>query len=163
MRARSGFTLLETVLALAIGALAAALVLPRLPDTGALRLESAAGRLAGALSWARARAILSGRPQRLALDVAAGSWTVGRPGRVAGTVEAEPTSAPSGALPDGIRVARLAGSAERRAGTVAAIDIDPAGDALPAAIELADRAGRTARVVLPAGGGRARVGPGGGP
>jgi Tfp pilus assembly protein FimT len=157
MRRRAAFTLLETVLALAVAALATSLVLARLPDTRALGVESAAERLAGALSWARERAILSRRPQRLALDVAAGRWTVGRPGRAAGAVEAAPAPAPSGTLPAGVRVARLAGGAERRTGTVAVIDIGSEGDDLPAAIELADGGGRTARVVLPAGGGRARV------
>jgi general secretion pathway protein H len=157
-----GFTLLEMVLALAIAALAGALVLARLPDTNALRLAAAAERLAGALSWARERAILSGRPERLVLDVAAGRWKVGRPGRAAGAVDPTPAAAPSGALPAGVRVARLAGGAERRAGTLASIDLGPGGDALPAAVELADAGGRTARVVLPAGGGRARVERGGG-
>src|SRR2546429_859166 len=56
-----GFTLLELVVALAVIALSAGLVLPRLDDITGRRLDAGARRLADSLAYARDRAIL-GRP-----------------------------------------------------------------------------------------------------
>jgi type II secretion system protein H len=138
-----GFTLLEVVVVLAIFALAAGIVLPRLGDLGARRLEDAARRLADAATLARERAILGGAPTVLVLDLDRGRW------------RAEDTASvplPSGVrfrdvvTPDGVRAWR------------GALDLafDATGDA-SARVDLADANGRVASVVLPAGGGRATV------
>lgn len=130
MTSERGFTLLEVTVGLAIVAIAAGLVLPRLADLGALRVTSAARRLAGDLTIARDRAILGGRPVRLVVDVERGTW------------RSEPALV-RGALPAGVRFGRL--------GDADAIVLSPGGDTPPARIDLRDDRGHAARVVVPAG------------
>ena len=156
---RRGFTLLEITVVLAIVALAARILLPRLADTDRVALDGAARRLVDGVAFGRERAILGGTPMRLVLDLDAGRWRVGRPGRAAAEVrdDAGPGGGPV-TLPERVRVARATvgdGSA-LRAG-VAVLDFAPEGDGLPARVELADGRGRTRSVVVPAGGGRAVV------
>ena len=127
--------MLEVVVVLAVVAIAAGLVLPRLADVGALRVTAAARRLAGDGTAARDRAILGGRPVRLVMDVYAGTW------------RSEPPLV-EGALPPHVRVRALATNDPTTRDTVV---LSPAGDTLPAQIELADDRGHAARVVVPPG------------
>ena len=117
-------------------AVAAGIALPRLRDVGGAPVELAARRLAEATTLLRERAILGGAPAVLEIDAARGRWT-------AGDVE-------SAALPAGVRFAGVAG--------VVRLDLDPAGDGPGGRFELMDERGNGATVVIPAGGGRARVG-----
>jgi general secretion pathway protein H len=144
MRRVSGFTLLELTVVLAVLAVAASMVLPRLGDLGRLRIEAAARRLAESVTLARDRAILGGRPARLVLDVDRGRWTAGDRER--------------GTLPAGVRFRAVsAGDAPAVRAGVVALDLDPAGDPLAARFDLTDGRGHAASVVVPPAGGRARV------
>jgi len=116
-------------------ALAAAIALPRLGDVGATPVELAARRLAEAATLLRERAILGGAPAALEVDAVRGRWT-------AGDVE-------SAALPPGVRFAGVAG--------VVRLDLDPAGDGPGGRFALVDERGHAATVIVPAGGGRARL------
>ncbi|MFN8542625.1 MAG: GspH/FimT family pseudopilin [Candidatus Binatia bacterium] len=138
-----GLTLLETLLALAVVALAARIVLPRVAAPSGVAVDVAARRLADTLTLARERAVLGGRPGRVRLDLDAGRWTDGDMATV---------------LPAGLRLRAVDTGADRdaRTGTVD-VAFDPAGDARPVTVDLADERGRTARVVLATGAGRARV------
>jgi type II secretion system protein H len=155
---RNAFTLLEVVVVAAILGLMLGIVVPRLGDREALVLDATARRLADTLAYLRERAILGGVPMRMVLDLDAGRWAVGGAGRDATAVEAgaSPLERPA-TLPDSVRVRAVhARGAVARAGTIA-LDLEPGGDGLPTRVELVDRRGRTVAVVLPPGGGRARV------
>jgi type II secretory pathway pseudopilin PulG len=128
-------TLLEVLVVLIVIAVAAGIALPRLRDVGGAPVELAARRLADATILLRERAILGGTPATLEIDAVRGRWT-------AGDME-------SAALPAGVRFAGVAG--------VVRLDLDPAGDGPGARFELVDDGGHAATVVVPAGGGRARV------
>jgi prepilin-type N-terminal cleavage/methylation domain-containing protein len=132
----AGFTLLEMLVALAISVLAATLLMPRIGDVGTLRVDGAARRFAEAVTLARERAILGGVPGEIVVDVEGGRWTAGEE---------------SASLPEGVRF-RGAGESPVR------VDLDPAGDVGAMRFELVDERGRSASVLLPAGGGRATVG-----
>ena len=126
---RRGFTLVELAVTLAVVAIAAAVVLPRVPHGGALRVRAAADRLAARLSAARARAILHGRAEHVAL---------------------------ASALPADVRVAGVAiGGTPRRPSVPVELASD--GDALPVRVTLAGEGDARADVVLPAGLASARV------
>jgi len=126
---------------LVVVALAAGMLLPRLGDVGAARVDREAQRLAEAVTLLRERAILGGAPAALVVDVANGRWT-------AGDVDAA-------ALPAAIRFrdVRVPGAA----GTVVRLDLDPAGDAVDARFDLVDEGGHAATVLVPATGGPATV------
>ena len=151
-------TLLEVVVTLAIVALAATLILPRLPDRGELALDAAAAELRDALGFGRERAILGGARWRLLVDVDAGRWTLGR-GTADGRLEAQagPLASPV-ALPPPVRVLRVSapGAPEARGGT-AIVDLSPEWDALPVRIELGDDRGHVRSVVLAPAVARAEV------
>ena len=141
---------------LAVIALAAGLVLPRLGDVRGYALGATARHLAETVAYARDRAILGGRPMRLVLDLDGGRWELGTPGRDPATVvaDASPTGR-GGVLPTGVRLAAvIAGGTPAASGGIAALDLEPDGDALPARIDLADGSGRRASVVVPPAGGR---------
>jgi len=144
------------VVALAVIALSAGLVLPRLDDVTGRRLDAAARRLADSLAYARDRAILGGRPMRLVVDLDRGRWELGTPAHDATTIT--PDASPLGRaslLPAGLRiVAVTAGGAPPATRGLAALDLEPDGDAFPGRIDLDDRSGRRASVVVPAAGGR---------
>ena len=131
----AGFTLVEILVALAIAALAATILMPRIGDVGGVRLEGAARRLAEAVTLARERAILGGVPGVVVVDLEAGRWTAGEE---------------SASLPGGIR---FLGTGE----SVVRVELDPAGDPGALRFELVDQRGHGASVVLPAGGARATV------
>lgn len=143
---------------LGVVALAAALVVPRLPDLRGLALDAAAARLADALGAGRERAILGGARWRLVVDLDAGRWTLGRLA-ADGRLEAPP--GPLGepvSLPPSVRVLAVhAPDAPAVARGVATVDLAPEGDALPARIELGDDRGRVAAVVLPPAAARAVI------
>jgi type II secretion system protein H len=141
---RRGFTLLELVVALAVVALAAGILLPRLVDLGPFELDAAARRLADTLTLARERAVLRAVPAHVALDLASGVWTTDEAG--------------SATLPARVHVRAVsANGGTVREGGVATIRLDPAGDALPARVDLVHDGGAVASVVLPPAVGRALV------
>src|SRR5439155_618395 len=117
---RRGFTLLELVVTLAVIALGATLVLPRLGDARGLALAAAARRLADTVAYGRDRAILGGRPMRLVLDLDRGRWELGTPGRDPETVlpDATPTGrgGRTGWGPAGARSSAWPPSSRRPAG-----------------------------------------------
>lgn len=157
-RPTRGTTLLELVVTLGILALAAALVLPRIPDRGALALDAAAAEIRDALGFGRERAILGGAGWRLVVDVDAGRWTLGR-ARADGGLDAPagPLGSPvTLAAPVRVLAVRAAGAPEVHGGT-ATVDLSPEGDALPVRIELGDDRGRVRSVVLAPAVARAEV------
>src|SRR3989442_8853758 len=157
--AEHGFTLLELVVTLAVIALAATLVLPKLGDARGLALGAAARRLADTLAYARDRAILGGRPMRLVLDLDRGRWEPGTPAPDPATIV--PDASPTGrgaVLPAGVRLAAVTpGGSPSATRGLAALDLEPDGDALPARIDLAAGPGRRASALAPPAGGRQGV------
>jgi len=127
-RVPRAFTLVELVVVMAIVLLTVGLVLPRVPDTGALRLDAEARRLADDLAAARERAILSGRATSVGLDD----------------------------LGDGVRVVAVSLGGEP-VPTTRPLRLEPTADARTRRIQLADRDGREVVVRLPAGLGAAVV------
>jgi len=107
---------------LALVALAATLVLPRLADRGAGSLTAAAEALAERLTAARWQAVVEGRPVHVSLDALA-------PG-----LQATEEVLGSAVVPE-----------------AQAIAFAPLPAALPRAIVLTDAAGATARITIPAG------------
>lgn len=73
---RAGFTLIEVLAVAAILALVAALVAPNLSGLQQWRLRSEAQRIAARLELARQRAIVTGVPHRLWLDLGAAEFRV---------------------------------------------------------------------------------------
>jgi prepilin-type N-terminal cleavage/methylation domain-containing protein len=127
---RRGFTLLELLAVLAVVAVAAGLVLARVPHASTLALDAASMRLADRLSEARERAILLGRAVRLD---------------------------PRDGLPSGVVLAAL--DVGGTPVDPRAIEVAADGDALAARVALADAGGARRIVVLPPGFHRARVVP----
>jgi len=153
-----GTTLLELVVTLGILALAAALILPRLPDRGGLALDAAAGELRDALGFGRERAILGGARWRLVVDMDKGQWTLGR-ARPDGGVDAPagPLASPV-TVPAPVRVLAVrAGGAPEVHGGTAIVNLSPEGDPEPVRVELGDDRGRVRSVVLAAAVARAEV------
>ena len=140
---RDGFTLLEVVVTLGVVALAAGIVVPRLVGLRGMAVDVAARRLADALTLARDRAILGGRPVRLVIDLDAGRWTA-------------PEDAAT--LPAGVRLRGVAtgGRPTVREGAVT-LELGPDGDTMPTRVEFWSDHGRGASVVLPPAGARATV------
>jgi prepilin-type N-terminal cleavage/methylation domain-containing protein len=68
-RRSAGFSLIEVLAVLVIFALLAGIVLPNLGLRGARILEEESRRLASSLEFARQRAVMTGRPHRLILDL----------------------------------------------------------------------------------------------
>ncbi|HEU4812959.1 MAG TPA: GspH/FimT family pseudopilin [Xanthomonadaceae bacterium] len=96
MRRARGFTLLETLLVVAILALAAALAAAAV--TGGFRgmeLRSTAKEMAANLRYTRARAISTGQPQPFTVDLDAHAWTApnGRDGEIPERLSVEFTGA----------------------------------------------------------------------
>jgi Tfp pilus assembly protein FimT len=144
---------------LAVIALAAAIVLPRLRDASGLQLEADGRRLADAINFGRERAVLTGVPLRLVVDLDAERWMLGRPGRAATEVISDPgpLDRPQElAAPARFRAIAVGGAPAVQHGMVA-LELLPAGDGLPARLDLADDRGRTLSIVVPAAAGRAVV------
>lgn len=96
MRPARGFTLLETLLVVALLALAAALAAAAV--SGGFRgmeLRSTAKEMAAQLRYTRARAIATGQPQRFIVDPGARTWTApnGRDGEIPRRLSVEFTGA----------------------------------------------------------------------
>jgi prepilin-type N-terminal cleavage/methylation domain-containing protein len=75
-RARSGFTLIEIMAVIVVIGLALALVLPNLSATRSAQLRDRARLLAGRIELARERAIVTGAPHRVMIDLEEGSYAV---------------------------------------------------------------------------------------
>ena len=138
-----GFTLLELVVTLGVVALAAGIVVPRFTAMRGMAADVAARRLADALTLARDRAILGGRPVRLVIDLDGGRWT-----------------APEDAamLPVGVRLQSVTtgGRPAVREGAVT-LELGPDGDTLPTRVDFLAGDGRVVSVVLAPAGARATV------
>lgn len=76
-RTNTGFTLIEMVVVIAIIAMLAALVFPRLPKTDDAKLQSSARSLAALLRYLGERGATSGNRYRLHLNMSDSSVTVG--------------------------------------------------------------------------------------
>jgi prepilin-type N-terminal cleavage/methylation domain-containing protein len=73
-RGGDGFTLIEMLAVVAIFALLASFVAPNLGVLSSRRLEQQAEQLSSQLELARQRAIVTGAPHRLAIDLDAHAW-----------------------------------------------------------------------------------------
>jgi len=92
-RRRAGFTLIEMMAVVAIFALLAGFVAPNLALLSSRRLQQQAEQISAQLELARQRAVVTGVPHRLAIDLRGGSywleWYVTE-AEAAGTSEALP-------------------------------------------------------------------------
>lgn len=75
-RARAGFTLIEMMAVVAIIGMIFALGLPRLSSSRWRALGDAAEDVAASLEFARQRAIMTGIPHRVLIDLENGAWRV---------------------------------------------------------------------------------------
>ena len=73
-RRRAGFTLIEMMAVVAIFALLAGFVAPNLGLLSSRRLQQQAEQISAQLELARQRAIVTGIPHRLAIDLEGGSY-----------------------------------------------------------------------------------------
>lgn len=73
---QSGFTMIELMVVIVILAMAAALVVPRLPSTEGTKLKNSAGNLASAIRFLNDRAIVSKGIYRLHFNIAENSLSV---------------------------------------------------------------------------------------
>jgi type II secretion system protein H len=132
-RAARGFTLIELLAVLVIFGLLASIALPNLGLRDSRILDDEAKKLANGLEFARARAVMTGVPHRVLLDVDGAAWRI------------ESWSLPAGA--DAV-AAETAASAAGPAGAAAAL-APPGGEALeflPLQGSLGDDAHLDARV-----------------
>jgi type II secretion system protein H len=93
---RGGFTLVEILAVLVIMGLLAAIALPNLGLRGSRMLDEESRRLASSLEFARQRAVMTGVPHRLLVDLDQAAYRVewyGRPSEPAPEAEAPPDPA----------------------------------------------------------------------
>jgi type II secretion system protein H len=100
-RAVRAFTLIELMAVLVIFGLLAAIALPNLGIRDARILDDAAKELANGLEFARARAVMTGIPHRVLLDLDGSAWRIEvyglPPGGADVALEADPTVAATAA------------------------------------------------------------------
>lgn len=77
-RTYSGFTLLELLVVIAVIAIAAALVFPRLPAAESMELQGSARKLAATLRYLEERAVAAKTPYRLRLNISANTVAISR-------------------------------------------------------------------------------------
>lgn len=132
-----GFTLIELVVVIALLAMAALLVFPRLPDTGTAALKGSARSIASTIRYLFDRGAETGRPYRLRFTIGSSEARVAeiRPDGV----EIEPSDPflSRRIIADGVTVTDLQTprAGKTTAGEVA-LDFAPAGVAEPATIHL---------------------------
>lgn len=73
---RRGFTLIELLAVIAIFAMLAAIALPNLGVTQSRRVRESARRLAFSLEFTRQRAVMTGTPHRVLMDLDHGSYWI---------------------------------------------------------------------------------------
>jgi type II secretion system protein H len=105
-RPASGFTLVELLAVLVIFGLLAAIALPNLGIRSSRMLDEEARRLAGALEFARQRAVMTGVPHRVLVDLDEAAYRVEWHGR--GDDDAAAASEESGLAEAGAAPAKLA-------------------------------------------------------
>jgi len=128
---RSGFSLIELIVVLAVlGFVLALIVGYKTPWSSALYLRGTAAELAAGLRLARSQAIANNRPVDLSLDLAGHRYRVG--------------NAPPQALPPQLSIGLLTVSGERRSATLGAIRFNPDGSSSGGRIVLADGTRRIA-------------------
>lgn len=88
---RSAFTLIEMMAAVAIFALLAALVAPRMASLSSRTLRERAQRMAGRIEFGRQRAAVTGLSHRLVIDIDAASYWLEEEGRPAPEEESQET------------------------------------------------------------------------
>lgn len=71
-----GFTLIELIAVVAIFGLMAAIALPNLGLTRSRRIEASAKRLAHTLEYTRQRAVMTGAPHRVLIDLEGGAFWI---------------------------------------------------------------------------------------
>jgi general secretion pathway protein H len=128
---RSGFSLIELLVVLAVMGFALVLIVGyKAPWSATLNLRGAAAELAAGLRLARSEAIAHNRPVVLAVDPAGHRYRVG--------------GAPPRRLPSQLSVALLTVSGEQRTATTGDIRFNPDGSSTGGRIVLADGARRVA-------------------
>jgi general secretion pathway protein H len=131
MARRSGFSLIELIVVLAVMGFALVLIVDyKAPWSTTLNLRGTAAELAAGLRLARSEAIADNRPVVLAVDLAGHRYRVG--------------SAPAHGLPPQLSIALLTVRGETRTATNGDIRFNPDGSSTGGRIVLADGARRVA-------------------
>jgi general secretion pathway protein H len=92
---RRGFTLIELLAVVLIFALLAGIALPNLGLRSSRLLDEEARRLAGSLEFARQRAVMTGLPHRVFVDIDRGAYQVEWYGPLEAEAEADAAASPA--------------------------------------------------------------------